>query len=531
MNNPIQSADDDRMRCDVMFQRLLDKLPAAAYTCDSEGLITYFNHRAATTWGRKPKLNDPADRYFGSFRLFDRDGNAVDRDDCWMARALRDGKEYIGEEVVIERPNGSRLNVLAHANPFFDEQGQVIGAVNMLVDITKREHLEERLLHSQKMETVGQLACGIAHDFNNMLSVILGQIALLKQSENLQDAERESLHEAWIAADRATALTRQLLLFGSKQMLEPSPTSINCSVRNLEPMLRRLLGEDLELVISLDPSLQPALIDSSQLEQVILNLAINARDAMPLGGTIEIRTDNVKLTEDEAYAFDNVPAGRYSRLQICDTGWGMDDSVKQHIFEPFFTTKEHGKGTGLGLATVYGAMSQCGGHIAVTSEVGEGTTFDLLFPICEEPAEQGSSTVDSDIEPGDETILLVEDEDLVRRLLAQTLRQQGYHVLEASCGVTALEIHNEYPGTIDLVLTDVVMPRMSGRMLAETLKKRHPNLQVIYISGYPNDSVLRHGIEAGTVNFIRKPFTQRGISEEIRRVLNNVATSRTLAMS
>jgi len=503
---------------DKRFQELLAVLPAAAYTCDADGLITYFNQRAVDTWGRQPKLNDSKDRYCGAWKLLRPDGTPVPHGDCWMARALTENREYSGEEIVLERPDGTRVEVLAHAHPFHDSEGQVVGAVNILVDVSEHNHLQAKLRQSQKMEAIGQLAGGIAHDFNNMLSVILGHTSLLGSSNNLTEEEHISAQEAWQAAQRAASLTRQLLAFSRKQVTSFQVVDLNEAVQGLEKMLKRLLGEDLRLEIQLSEQLKAIKIDPSQLDQIILNLALNSRDAMPRGGTLEICTDSCRLEAEHFTLFPELEAGEYIKLVVRDTGCGIDEADQAKIFESFFTTKDPGKGTGLGLATIYGTVKQCGGHVWFHSSPGVGTTFEVLLPAVADEADpipQEETHVPS--LQGNETILLVEDEMLVSKLVLNTLRLEGYHVLAAQNGVEALEVYEQHNGPIHLLITDVVMPEMSGRELAELLCEEVPDLKVLYMSGYPNDSIVRHGIQESLVNFMQKPFTPR---ELVERVVN-----------
>jgi two-component system cell cycle sensor histidine kinase/response regulator CckA len=396
-----------------------------------------------------------------------------------------------------------------------------------MTDLTERRQLEEQLRQSQKMEALGLLAGGIAHDFNNLLSVINGFAELLAQDLPATDPRSTYVSEIIRAGESAAALTRQLLIFSRRQVVAPQTINLNQIVGDLERMLRRIIGEDIELVTRLHPDLGLVRADPGQIEQVLLNLVTNARDAMPQGGTLTIETANVQLDAKAARPFlyatkaHEVRAGRYVLLAVSDTGIGMSPEVQARIFEPFFTTKEPGKGTGLGLATVYGIVMPCGGYVGVYSHPGAGTTFNVYLPQAE--AEQPSATAPDDAElvlNGHETILLVEDQDQLRSFAQLALERQGYTVLTAASGDEALHLAETHRGPIHLVITDVVMPRMSGRALAERLTAQRPGLRVLYMSGYTDDAILRHGILEADLPFLQKPFTQTQLVRKVRDVLD-----------
>jgi PAS domain S-box-containing protein len=396
---------------------------------------------------------------------------------------------------------------------------QVLGVAT---DITRRKQLEDQLRQAQKMEAVGRLAGGVAHDFNNVLTAILGHAHMLLEDTPADDARRSDLTEIKAAAQRAAGLTHQLLAFSRKQMLQPKVLDLNGVVGNLDKLLRRLIGEDVELCTVAGSGLGTVKADPGQIEQVIMNLAVNARDAMPRGGKLTIETANVEL--DGLYAREHVSVqpGRYVMLAVSDTGVGMDDNVKAHLFEPFFTTKEPGKGTGLGLATVYGIVKQSGGNIWVYSEPGRGTTVKIYLPRVAAVAEDVGAGPESQVSlAGSETILLVEDEEAVRRLASRVLKARGYTVLLAADGQEALETLQRHTGAIDLLITDVVMPRMSGRELVEHVVPRRPDTKVLYISGYTDDAVVRHGMLDEGVMFLQKPFTPGGLARKVREILNS----------
>ena len=385
-------------------------------------------------------------------------------------------------------------------------------------------HTENQLVQSQKLEAVGRLAGGISHDFNNLLTVILGYTDISKRNLKEGDPLLRNLEEISKASERAASLTRQLLAFSRKQVMQPKVFDMNTVVSDLRKMLRRMIGEDVELRVSLESELGNIKADPVQLEQVIMNLVVNARDAMPKGGKLSIETSNVYL--DEAYAREHVSVvpGEYVMLAISDTGCGMDEETRQQIFEPFFTTKEPGKGTGLGLSMVYGIVRQSGGNIWVYSEEGTGTTFKIYFPRVTAAAEEYKRTSGSVEAPkGFETILLVEDAALVRTLARQVLETAGYRVLEAASAEAALKICENINGTrIDLVLTDVVMPGMSGNDMSKILLARQPDMPVLYMSGYTDDAIVQHGVLEPGINFLQKPFTPGALAMKVREVLDAV---------
>lgn len=393
---------------------------------------------------------------------------------------------------------------------------QIIAIVR---NITERRHLEEQLIQSQKMEAIGQLAGGVAHDFNNILTAILGYADLM-----LADLPAGGHLEAYgsevkVAAERGAALTRQLLAFSRRQLLQVSILDLNEVVGEVEQMLRRLIGETIVLVTNLEPELTRVKADPTQVQQVILNLALNARDAMPGGGVLSIRTSNLALVSPTTMEGADLAPGLYAVLEISDTGAGMDPEILSRIFEPFFTTKEKGKGTGLGLATVYGIIRQSGGMITVESRPRRGSTFRIFLPGATEPAETRSSDLPARVGPrGSETILLAEDEENVRTLVRTVLESSGYTVLEATGGDHALQIADRHEGPIHLLVTDIVMPQMSGSELAKRLVDRYPAMKVLFMSGYAEK--YPHGSMAtGGSAFLQKPFTAAALAQQIRALL------------
>ena len=380
---------------------------------------------------------------------------------------------------------------------------------------------EKQLIQSQKLEAVGRLAGGVAHDFNNLLTVILGYSEIANQNLSAGDPLRHNLNEIIKASKRAASLTRQLLVFSRKQVMQPRVFDLNTVVSDLEKMLRRMIGEDVEMHVSRQPNLGRIKADPMQLEQVIMNLVVNARDAMPRGGNLSIETRNVYL--DESYAREHLPvvAGDYVMLAISDTGCGMDEETRQHIFEPFFTTKEVGKGTGLGLSMVYGIVRQSGGTIWVYSEAGQGTTFKIYFPrVTAEVKESGQASQPFDALRGTETILLVEDADLVRTLTRRVLENAGYRVLEAASAEAAIRLCESIHDKIGLLLTDVVMPGMNVDDMSKILLAKQPGMPVLYMSGYTDDAIVQRGVFEAGVNFLEKPFSPASLALKVREVLD-----------
>jgi two-component system cell cycle sensor histidine kinase/response regulator CckA len=388
-------------------------------------------------------------------------------------------------------------------------------------DVTDRKRMEEQLRQSQKMEAVGRLAGGVAHDFNNLLAVILGHSELLAETTAPEQVHKRG-EQIKKAAEDAANLTRQLLSFSRKQVLAPTVLDVGAVVSEMEDMLHRLLGEDIELCTVFDP--EPALVraDRGQLQQVIMNLAANARDAMPEGGSLSI--ESARVQRDEGFARQHSPLqpGTYLLLIVSDTGKGMDAETKAHIFEPFFTTKALGKGTGLGLATVYGIVRQSGGHICVNSEPGRGTTFEIYLPCCEEAAVVQNPRPASESLCGWETVLVVEDAEPLRALATEILARNGYGVLQAGTGAEAIRLAEQYPGAIDLLLTDVVLPGMDGRQLAESLAASRPGLKVLYVSGYADQTLASHGVLIPGTRLLHKPFRGEALVRQVREVLDVV---------
>jgi PAS domain S-box-containing protein len=444
----------------------------------------------------------------------------IDRVVSEARRVRRDFEEFNGEYRLVGR-DGRTIWVRDQMVLVRDERGEPLCFQGFLLDITARKQLEEQLEQSQRLDVVGRLAGGIAHDFNNLMTAINGYTGFALERAGDHDPRlRSDLQEVQRAADRAASLTQQLLAFSRRQVLQPRPVDLGTVVGDVHDLLARLIGEDVELVTYADPFAKQVLADPGRLEQVLVNLAVNARDAMPGGGTLTIETRDVELGDESAIAGYGAPAGRYAALVVRDTGSGMDEETRALVFEPFFTTKEVGHGSGLGLSTVYGIVKQSGGWITIESAPEAGTEVTIYLPATdttlraeEQPAAERS--------PGSETVLLVEDEEIVRTLVAEMLERQGYRVVDAPGPHEAMERFEEM--SCDLLLTDVVMPRMNGRELARHLRERKPELTVVYTSGYTADRVLEQGSLEPGEHFLQKPFNEQALATAVREALDAAA--------
>ena len=427
-----------------------------------------------------------------------------------------------GVEVQWQKQDGTPITVRLSGRVIRDANGALDGYEMIAEDVTERRLLETQFRQAQKMEAIGRLAGGISHDFNNLLTAILGYNDLLLAQLTDDDPRRIEVLEVRKAVDRASNLTRQLLAFSRKQVIQPKPIDLNTVVVGFERMLRRLIGEDLRLVIVPTSGLGLVLADQGQIEQIIMNLAVNARDAMPDGGTLLIETSNVALDAAYARQHADVTPGEYVMLAISDTGIGMDDTVKARLFEPFFSTKDRGKGTGLGLATVYGIVQQAGGHIWVYSEPGRGATFKIYLPRIRQQPHVAEAARDerSPVSLGSETVLVVEDEMSVRQLVCDVLMRAGYHVVEAADPRDALVLMENHTGPIDLLVTDIVMPGMSGKELASRMIARRHDMVVLFMSGYTDQVVIQSGVLGSDVAFLQKPFTPDGLTRKARELLD-----------
>lgn len=440
----------------------------------------------------------------------------------WVAHVeqIKQAGEFLFRKGLQRRQDGTTYPVeLMLSHQSFEGEDYILAVAR---DITEQKRLEDRLHQAQRMEAVGQLAGGIAHNFNNMLTAIMGYTGLSLETLPANHPAASDLQGIQKTAERAAKLVQQLLAFTSKQVVQPQILNINELIISIKIMLRQLISEDIELVILPAPELGQVKIDPGQFEQVIVNLILNARAAMPMGGKLTIETTNIILDQEYASQHVEVDPGDYVMMAICDTGSGMAEEVQQHIFEPFFTTKDVGQGTGLGLATCFGIVKQNSGHIAVYSEPEQGTTFKVYLPRLEETPVKLSQSNQSDYLPtGDETIFIVEDEITVREMAARILHQQGYTILRAANGEEALELITEQAKpTIHLLITDVIMPRMGGGILADKLKNIYPTIKVLYISGYTDNAIVHHGVLEPGVNFLPKPFTPNALARKVRGVLD-----------
>ena len=497
---------------------------------DLTGKVTFVNLAVVSLTGYEPK-----ELLGHSFHLLVHhkkpDGAPYSEEECPIYHTIRDGKRRQVTEDLFWTKEGKPLPVEYVTTPI-EEGGQLVGAVGVFRDITERKQAEEalhrseeQLRQSQKMEAVGCLAGGVAHDFNNILTAIIGYVELLRLKFEYDDPHQKDLQEIQTAAERAASLTSQLLAFSRKQIFSPQVLNLNNLVMNLDKMLRRLISEDIELVTVPGAKLGMVMADPGQIEQVVINLVVNARDAMPQGGVITIETGNVIL--DAAYARSRleVNPGPYVMVAVGDTGRGMDEVSQARIFEPFFTTKEMGKGTGLGLSTVHGIVKQSGGHISVYSEPGHGTTFKVYLPrLSQSEEKEAAAPSKCPLHRGSETILLVEDEDMVRHVARRLLEMNGYTVLEASSGHDALSVSQQTPGRIHLMLTDVVMPGISGGETAELLKAQRPEIKVLFMSGHTENSIVHHGVLNPGVAFLQKPFKHDLLVSKVREVLDGPPT-------
>jgi PAS domain S-box-containing protein len=418
------------------------------------------------------------------------------------------------------RPRGEPFDVEVSASALRKENGEISLVVESMRDITELTHLKALFLQAQKMEAVGRLAGGMAHDFNNLMNVVIGYSEMLLHKSSLDDPGRQGLENILDAGERAATLTRQLLAFSRKQIIEPKILDMNAVFTDMERMLRRIIGEDIELISKGTPGIGRVRADLGMIEQVIMNLAVNARDAMPTGGKLTIETANVEFDERYVHAHQGSVPGSYVMLAVSDTGMGMTQEVKARIFEPFFTTKEMGKGTGLGLSTVFGIVKQHNGYIMAYSEPGKGASFKIYLPRVEGETEAEARKVPQQVTGGKETILIVEDDEGLRTMAGMMLEDLGYTVLSCPSGEEALARLAAYEGNVALLFTDVVMPGMNGKGLAEEVRSLRPEVKVLYTSGYPDNDIAHRGVLDPGALFIQKPFTSAALGAKVRKALN-----------
>jgi PAS domain S-box-containing protein len=512
---------EEAIRKSEEYQRaIIDCSPLPIFSIDLDGNVLTWNASAEKTFGweahevvGKPLPIIPADK--------------KEEFDALRRRAVA-GKQVSGLEFIRQRKNGELLNVSLWAAPVRDAGGRITAIVAFMEDITprkkaeqEREKLQSQLIQAQKLEAIGRLTGGVAHDFNNILTVIIGNADLARAEAGRESLLDELLGEIKEAGERGSGLVQQLLAFSRKQVLQPEVVNINEVVAEMDRMLRRILGEDVRLETVLAPDLGRVEADVGQMEQVLMNLAVNARDAMPGGGKLTIETANVELDQEYARGHVSVTPGPHVMVGVSDTGEGMSPEVLAHVFEPFFTTKEKGRGTGLGLATVYGIVKQSGGNIWVYSERGQGTAFKIYLPrVDRAPAGAKERDAGSEVRGGSETLLVVEDEEMVRNLAVRVLKGVGYTVLGAQDGLEALAIVREHDAPIHLMVTDVVMPGMSGPQLASQLLTFRPGMRVLYVSGYTDNAIVHHGVLDAGLHFLQKPFTPDGLLRKVRETLD-----------
>jgi len=500
-------------RSEDLYRSLLESSPDAVVIYDLEGRCQYVNDSFTNIfgWTREEIKNKRIDYMPESER---------EASLAIIGRVIDEGIPCSAFETIRRTKDGRLLDVSISGSRFHDHEGKPAGMLVILTDITEKKRLEEQLRQAAKMEAIGQLAGGVAHDFNNLLTAMMGYASIVLQKMPEDASYREQVVQINRAASRAASLTRQLLAFSRKQVLDMKVLNLNAAIGEFVKILRRLIGENLELRTNFDPQLDMVRADPSQIEQILMNLAVNARDAMPEGGKLSIETANVWLDADYARVRPEVNAGPHVMIALSDTGRGIDPRVLSRIFDPFFTTKEKDVGTGLGLSTVYGIVKQHQGHVAVYSEPGRGTTFKIYLPAVQETADQTApETSDTRICSGTETVLLVEDDEIVRKLASEVLEMFGYGVIKASGPEDAIQAFEEYEGKIDLLLTDVVLPQMDGKTLFEKLALRRPDMKVLFVSGYTEDFIVHRGVLLPGVHFLQKPFTVAGLASKVREVL------------
>ncbi|HEU5466121.1 MAG TPA: PAS domain S-box protein, partial [Gemmatimonadales bacterium] len=491
----------------------VEQSPIAVIMTDLDGQIQYVNAAFTRNTGYQP------DEVLGKTPRVLKSGETsptVYRD-LWAT--IRAGKVWHGD-LVNRRKDGTLYEDAMWVFPVTDSKGQVVRILALKEDVSRKRSLEAQLRQAQRMESIGRLAGGVAHDFNNILTAIFGYTELVSETFAPGSPQREDLEEIRKASQRASALTRQLLAFSRQQVLQPVVVKTNELVENLEKMLRRIVSEDIKLRLALSKATGNVRVDPGQFDQVLMNLVVNARDAMPKGGSLVIETANAEL--DEQYAMEHQPVvpGPYVLIAVSDTGGGIPPEVRSRIFEPFFTTKEIGKGTGLGLSTVYGIIKQSGGYVWVYSEMGRGTTFKIYLPRVDAPADTSEFAAPPKELKGTETILLAEDDETLRSLTTGILRKLGYVVLAAATPDMARAIARDHHGPIHLLLTDVVMPGSSGRDLARELAKSRPQTKVLFVSGYTGEAMIQHGLTGPGLNYLQKPYTPSVLAAKVREVLS-----------
>lgn len=525
LNAALRETQEDLRRSEANFRSLVTNAPYGICSCDSTGRIIDANPAFLELLGLD-SLNELVGHHI--YTLY------ADTDQWFeLADHMRSAAPFKGVTADWKRKGGTTVVRISGRSVPNGRRGSIVFEL-FAEDVTERRALEQQLRQSQKMEAVGRLAGGIAHDFNNLLMVISGYSEFLMERLGTDANLRGPAQEIGSAAERASSLTRQLLAFSRKQMLAPKVVNLNDVVGDNLKMLTRMIGEDIDLVMIPSQRLWPVRADAGQIEQVIMNLAVNARDAMPSGGKLTIETSNVTVDEEQARLHSPLRPGDYVVISISDTGNGMDPETQSKIFEPFFTTKGP-KGTGLGLSTVYGIVKQSGGYIWVNSELGKGTNFEIYLPrvasIGEAPAQVAAPIRAAKVEPGTETILLVEDEANLRYLARQYLEKQGYKVIEAADGAVAMQIAVAHEGVIHLLLTDVIMPGMNGAELAQRISEIRPNVKILYMSGYTENVIGHNGTLDAGIRLLQKPFNLRDLKNKVREVLDATPTPPEVVMA
>jgi two-component system, cell cycle sensor histidine kinase and response regulator CckA len=513
-----KAAEEELRRSRQDLATTLDCMADGVITTDVEGRVTRINPAAQelTGWSIAEAQGKRLDElvHFLNHRTQAPVDHPVER---VLEGGLRIG---LANDTVLIARDGAHVPIASSGAPILDGDGSIRGVVLVLKNMKSEYELTAMLNQAQKMEAIGQLAGGVAHDFNNLLTVIAAYSDIVLEAMTPEDRFREEIEEIRKAGDRAASLTRQLLAFSRKQVLQPEVLDLNDVVARMDRMLRRLIGEDIDFATRLEPELVRVLVDPGQIEQIVMSLAVNARDAMPRGGKLTIETGNVILDEEYARSHPGARTGAHAMIAVSDTGTGMDPETQARIFEPFFTTKELGKGTGLGLSTVYGIVKQSGGNIWVYSELGVGTTFKVYLPRADADAGPTRIEAETGIATGNETILLVEDEPAVRAAIRTMLRNGGYAVLDAGDADEAVDLCTRHQGEIHLLLTDVVLPGVGGRELANRILALRPDTKVAYMSGYTDDAVVHHGVLDPGTAFIEKPVTSSVLLAKLRGFLS-----------
>lgn len=513
------NARQELKQSEQRLRMILDSLPMAAYTCDENGLITYFNEQAREVWGRSPMLKHPDERFCGGHRIFDITGNRLRPEECWMAVALREERAIRGKELLIERPDGSRRHVLVHVNPLNDAEDRLVGAVNVLMDVTEKKKLEAHFLRAQRMESIGTLAGGIAHDLNNVLSPILMSIDLLRLKA--ADAQTETiLSTIETSARRGADMVKQVLSFARGMEGRRVQIQVSEVVRDIRQIVDETFPKNILFQSAVPGGLPVFQGDPTHVHQVLLNLCVNARDAMPDGGVLEVSAEEISVDDHYAAMNPDTTPGHYLALKVADSGVGIAKQDLDKIFDPFFTTKELGKGTGLGLSTVMAIVKSHGGFLQVDSQPGVGTQIRAHFPVNQDAAHETVIPEEGGLPPGQgELILVVDDEEAVRNITGQTLQAYGYSVLTAADGAEAVALYARHQKEVRLVLTDMMMPVMDGTATIQVLRRMNAGVPIIAASGLNRASGADQAVALGINHFLPKPYNARTLLTTLREIL------------